>query len=173
MKNEDLQAMLTVDSGRDDSIQVPNVDAYRVDDDDSDASCDHHSVSTVTTSRITSLPFQIGRLNPSTHRVSFQDPTAGTTEQTQDQLLEQMADCSTESSPHLSNCGISSGPITTRDIETSILPEVEVSNNESQNRNPESVADGAILLERDALRHEVAKLKCQLVINPLFPMDVR
>jgi hypothetical protein len=143
---------------------VPDINSYRVHDEESDvesdvSSEDHPASTTRPCSRV-SEPIRSGISNIAALRVSFQDQIP--LERTRNQLLEQVVNSSTGCSSQ-NDCN-SPSPTTTREIQADLQSNDGPSHGELDDRTLEIIAKDAITQERDALQQEMAILKRQLVI---------
>jgi hypothetical protein len=149
---------------RSDPTQVPDVDSFRIYDDEPDAYRDSIATSTVHSRARHSAPAGSKSSNAIRHRVTFRDQTATIPEPTGDQLLDTMANNSTGDSSHQSDDGSTTSAVTVENVQTGVQAEVNCLDEEPPlDQHPESTVDDAIVQERNALRQELAILKRQTV----------
>jgi hypothetical protein len=153
---------LTIYHNRSDPIRVPDVDTFRIHNDEPDAYRDLTPTAIHFHARH-SAPTGSNSLNATRHRVTFRDQTATISEPTRDQLLDTMANSSTGSSSHQSDDGITPSAVTVENVQTDVQVEVDSLDEEPLAQHPESTVDDAVMQERDALRQELAILKRQTV----------
>jgi hypothetical protein len=142
---------------------VPDVDSFRVYDDEPDAHRDPIATSTGHSRARHSVPTGSDSLNATRHRVTFRDQTATIPEPTGDQLLDTMANNSTGDSSHQSDDDSTTSAVRVENVQTDVQVEVGSVDEEPLDQHPESMVDDAIVQERNALRQELAILKRQTV----------
>jgi hypothetical protein len=148
---------------RSDPTRVPNIDSFRIYDDEPDAYRDPIANSTVHSRARHSAPTGSNNLNATRHRVTFRDQTATIPEPTGDQLLDTMANNSTGDSSYQSDDGSTTSAVTVENVQTDVQVEVCSLDEEPLDQHPESMVDDAIVQERNALRQELAILRRRIV----------
>jgi hypothetical protein len=147
---------------RSDPTQVPNVDSFRIYDDEPDAYRDPIATSAVHSRARHSAPTDSNSLHATRHRVTFRDQTATIPEPTGDQLLDTVANNSTGDSSHQSDDGSTTSAVRVENAQTDQV-QVGSLDEEPLDQHQESMVDDAIVQERNALRQELAILKRQTV----------
>jgi hypothetical protein len=156
---------------RSDPTRVPNVDSFRIYDDEPDAYRDPIATSSIHSRARHSAPTSSNSLNATRHRVTFRDQTATIPEPTGDQLLDTMANNSMNStgdSSHQSDDGSTTSAVTVENIQTDVQVEVGSLDEEPLDQHPESMVDDAIVQERNALLQELAILRRRTVGHSLL-----
>jgi hypothetical protein len=153
---------------RSDPTQMPNVDSFRIYDDEPDAYRDPIATSTVHSRARHSAPTGSNSLNATRHRVTFRDQTATIPEPTGDQLLDTTANNSTGDSSHQSDDCSTTSAVTVENVQTDVQVEAGSLDDEPLDQHPESIVDDAIVQERNALRQELAILRRRTVGHSLL-----